>query len=633
MEIYLNQKKLVLDAANSLGEGGEAVLWLNPDNPDEVIKVFKGPDHPALAGMREEQDAAKFRLEQHQQKLLALKQRQLPLGVVGPKDLAVIPNPHYQQHQSKGKYLIAGYTMDFVRGANTLLAYSDNNFKKPIPFRTLMTLLRQLYQLVAALHQEKIIIGDFNDLNVMVAGEDVYLIDVDSYQFDQWFAYAFTQRFLDPLVGGYTRQGLTLTMPYRPTTDWYAFAIMLMQTLLSAGPYSGITNVKSDTGKRLKQWERVQRRLTVFSPDVKYPTEAIPFGYLPDDVLHHLDQVFVKDKRGEFPATLLQFEWHPCDICGIWHARAVCPSCARPAPASVKQTVRIRGTVTSTRIFKTSGYILFATWDKEFRHLYWENGVFYREHKREVFKGDLDPFYRYRISAVRTLMGKQGRVALFDGATQLFSVDSVQNLAMFDANAENYFWVKAGRLQKNHALGSEFIGQVLPNQTYFWVGEEKGFGFYSAGNIKIAFIFSTKTKGINDSIAPLDYRGQLVDSTAVFGTHSIWVFYASQEQGVIRNRCRVYDFTGTLLAAAEGEYDDGTWLGRIRGKTVLGNTLLSITPDGISRFKIHHATNTIVEETNFPDTEPFVNLDCHLFISPAGLYVVDRREIRLITIK
>jgi hypothetical protein len=626
MDVYLGNTKLKLNPADSIAKGGEADIFKLPNNPNMVLKLFKQPDHPDLAGMPNEQTAAKFRLQEHQTKLLAIP-KGLPDNIVTPVEIA------YITQKSSGR-AVAGYSMPFVDGANTLLSYSDMNFKKAVPFSVQMSILRNLREAVVSTHRGSIILGDFNDLNVLVVGDKIYLIDIDSTQFGQFLCYVFTQRFLDPLLASFDDEGLSLTRPYVPDADWYAFSIMVMQTLLSAGPYSGVTDRKNQKGKRLKYHERVADRLTVFDPSVKYPRNAVPYGSLPDELSDYLYNVFVKDQRGEFPDSLLQIVWQKCSTCGIWHARPTCPACAQPAAAAVKQKVRVRGNVTSTRVFKTKGNLVFASVDSgKLEYLYHENNTFFREGETFVVKGPLDPMFRYRIQGKRTLVGRRNQVIVIEPGQENKNilVDAVGNLALFDSNRDNYFWVRTGNLMRSHPMGGRQIGQVLPNQSLFWVGNKRGFGFYSAGNVKIAFVFDPVGRGIKDNIQPLNYTGQLVDSTCVFTHEAIWVLYSSQEGGLIKNRCRVYNFQGQVLANAEAVSGDGSWLGTIRGKTALGNRVLSVTPDGIVRLHCHNSIIGI--EAEYPDTEPFVDEGCHLFINPDGLYVVDAQEIRLITIK
>ena len=88
--------------------------------------------------------------------------------------------------------------------------------------------------------------------------------------------------------------------------------------------------------------------------------------------------------------------------------------------------------------------------------------------------------------------------------------------------------------------------------------------------------------------------------------------------------------SGEVLATAEATAGDGSWLGSLRGKTAAGAWLFAATDDGIVRLEAD--AGKIVETKSFPDTEPFVNAGCHLFVGPQGLYVVTPREIRLLKI-
>lgn len=619
MKINIGSRVVTIDPATAIGKGGEADIY--QVGPDEVLKLFKPPDHPDLVGQKAAQEAASFRLEEHQLKLPAFP-KGLPQEAVSPIELAYVGRK------------IGGYTMRFIEGANTLMAYTDMNFKRAVSFADLMEIIHNLHKTVQALHP-KVILGDFNDLNVLVKGTEVCIVDMDATQFGGFLCHVFTHRFLDPMLARVDHNTLTLAKPYVETADWYAFAIMLMQTLLSAGPYSGTTGLKGPTGKRMKQYERVEQRLTVFSPDVKYPKNAVHYDRLPDILLDYLEKVFHHDLREPFPEKLLQLTWQQCS-CGVWHARGTCPECAGPAPAAVVQKVEVRGNVISNEIFSTKGTVVFAAMqNNQLRYLYWEDGEFKRETGQTIFLGKLDPEFRYRIQGNKTLIGKRKQLLVVeDGNKTVRSVDAIGTLASFDANSNNYFWLQAGNLNRNHSLGSHAfntIGKTLPNQTLFWVGEQRGFGFYRAGNVSVSFVFDPSRNILKDDIEPLAYSGQLVDSSCVFTDKAIWVLFTVQEQGILKNRCWVYDYLGNIQAKEETEHGDDTWLGTIRGKTAMGSRVLSTTPYGIVKLRL--AGGAIQEEVTFPDTSPFVSTGSHLFINKAGLYVVAARRIKLLTIQ
>lgn len=92
-------------------------------------------------------------------------------------------------------------------------------------------------------------------------------------------------------------------------------------------PYGGIYKPKASS-QRILPGARSLHRITIFHPDVHYPKPAIPYWVLPDELLHHFQQVFEQDRRGVFPKSLLDnLRWTHCPTCGQEHARSVCPLC------------------------------------------------------------------------------------------------------------------------------------------------------------------------------------------------------------------------------------------------------------------------------------------------------------------
>ena len=79
---------------------------------------------------------------------------------------------------------------------------------------------------------------------------------------------------------------------------------------------------------------------------------------------------------------------------------------------------------------------------------------------------------------------------------------------------------------------------------------------------------------------------------------------------------------------AFAERGDGSWLSEIRGKCAIGEFLLAATDKGIVRLETD--LGKIVKTKEFPDTEPFVNAESHLFPGKDGLYAVDEKEIKLL---
>lgn len=616
MDVYVSGKKIRLNPSQSIGKGGEADVF--DIGNGKALKVFKQPTHPDYQGLPQAQQAACDRIAEHQQKLRDFPNN-LPDRVIKPESLAT---------DKSGKKIL-GYTMPLIKDAEVLLRYGDRAFRQSgISSQIVVQLFQDLHATVAAIHKTNVVIGDFNDLNVLVIDKKAYLIDADSFQYGRFLSKVFTARFVDPLLCNSCETKPVLQQPYTPDSDWYAFAVMLMQCLLFVDPYGGVYKPK-DPSNRIPHDARPLKRITVFHPEVKYPKPAVHYGVLPDDLLHYFHQIFEKDKRGDFHLSLLEnLQWTKCKVCQTEHARNICPKCSLTNPTlATVAPVTIRGTVTATRVFFTEGVILFAT--VQSGKLYWiyhDRGEFKREDNSIVFSGELDLKLKLRSQGKSTLLGKQGQlITLTEGKPP-------NRLAAetFDANECCRYWIYNGQLIRDGQLGAEYIGDVLAGQTHFWVGSRFGFGFYRAGNLNVAFVFDTNKKGINDNVKLPNWGGQLIDANCTFSEDKCWFLWATQEQGRTVNRCAIIRLDGSIEATAKAEIGDNSWLSTIRGKCAAVNFLLAATDEGIVRVQPNNSQ--IVKTKEFPDTEPFVDANSQLFPCEQGLYVVNQHEIRLLKI-
>src|SRR3989344_2896653 len=202
------RKKFRPDPSKSIGKGGEADIYDVGDGM--ALKVFKTPDHPDFDGLPHEQEGARARIAEHQRKLPAFPLN-LPIHMVAPQELA------YGRDGS-----IVGYVMPFKRGAEVLLRYSEVNFRQGgIPDNVVVEIFRDLHSTVRQVHSKGIVLGDFNDLNVLVKDAEAYIIDADSCQFGQFLCRVFTERFVDPLLCDPKEDRLLLYKPHNEMSDWY----------------------------------------------------------------------------------------------------------------------------------------------------------------------------------------------------------------------------------------------------------------------------------------------------------------------------------------------------------------------------------------------------------------------------
>lgn len=621
-EIFVGGNKVRLARNRVIGKGGEADIY--DIGGGQVLKLYKHPDHPDYTGLPHEQEGARQRLLTIQHKLPAFPHN-LPRQVVAPLELAT---------DASGK--IVGYTMRMVRNAEVLMRYGERAYRDQggLTNNMMMSVLLDLHDAVGKVHAEHVVLGDFNDLNVLVEGDHVDIVDIDSAQFGPYLTNVFTARFVDPTLCDAKAKSSLLIKPHGENSDWYAFTVMVMQTFLFIDPYGGVYLPK-DQAKRIQHGQRPLKRVTVFQPEVRYPKAAQPWEILSDDLLEYLKRVFEKDERGVFPLKLLNLSWIKCPSCGLEHARLRCPVCSFTIVIPQQEKKTITDKVTVRKIMATNGTIVFAAIQGgKLVYLYHENGRYLREGGLAVITEALHPRNRFRLRFDDTLIGRDGEIRVIkrNGKTETVYVDNYMGiLPMFDANESSVYWVGEDRLFRSGTYGPENIGTVLSGQTLFWVGSRFGMGFYRAGEISIAFVFDAATRAINDNVKITALRGgQLVDSTAVFTNDHCWFFVTIREGGKLMNRATMIGRDGTVVATAEAESGDSSWLGTIRGKTAAGQLLFAATDEGIVRVEAQNGTLVLTRE--FPATEAYVASDTQLFIGDGGIYAVGRKEILHLTL-
>lgn len=645
-ELMVEGNRVTLDPSMTLGKGGEADVYLVNGM---ALKVFKTPDHPDIASLPSGPDKDRLtrealaRIAQHQEKLLAFPKTNIPTGLIGPTELVT---------DRRGK--IMGYTMPLIPNARELMqVHADKDLRKQILGNDLVALFRRLHALVVATHKAGIVIGDFNDLNVLVQkmeGPDAvpFLIDADSMQYGPYLCSMFTSRFVDPLNCDPTLSSPMLVKPHSPLSDWFSFLVMFFESLLWVHPYGGVHRPK-DPSQKIAHDTRVLKRKSVLGSEIIYPKPARPAETLPDDLLQYFLQVFERDHREVPPTKLLEnLRWTTCRDCGYEHARGMCPKCGVAAPAVV-QVMTIRGSVTAHRIYPTPhnrGRILqVALQGGRLLFLFEENGRLKREDGTVVLEASAVPEMRFRLSGKRTMIGMGDRVVIVESGTkpEVVIADRFGQTPMFDTNAEHLFRVTSGALAREGMFGwdsQELVGQVLRGQTMMWMGPEFGFGFYRAGALFQAFTFTDGKRSLNDQINLSPIPGQLVDAFALFSSSRIWFFTKSQHLGSLINQVTVLKRDGTIVASHQTTSGDGTWLSEIRGGFAatlpssggtVTHALFVPTDNGIVR--VDADVTGLIQTRHFADTEPFVDSSSRLFLAQEGIYVVRANEIYLLKIK
>lgn len=626
MDVLIGKKRTRLSSSKIIGAGGEAEIY--DIGGGMVAKIFKSPSHADFKGDATLEKMAESRIQEHQKKLRVWP-RTLPKNVMGPEGLVT----------DLGGKKVLGYTMQFLQSTEVLLKYGERKYREShaIEHNDVVKLFTNLHRLVTGVHAASTVIGDFNDLNVLVdKAMQPYLVDADSMQFGGFLSRVFTARFVDPLLCDTNRNAAYLIHPHNTHSDWYAYAVMLMQSLLYVHPYGGV-HAPADVGKKLRDWARTQKRVSVFSPEVVYPKPAIHYSVLPDTLLDQFARVFQKDERGVFPFEKVErLIFTTCPLCKKWHARSSCPDCQPTPPSMVKEI--ITGSIEALKVLDTSGRILYAITQGGIpKYVYHENGSYYREGARKIMDGKLDADIRFRIHGEETILAKAGACIAMkqDGMNQRFVADLFRGkVTMVDANQKAIFVVSNGTVQKFKTSSMDYsqpLGAVLSSQTLLWVSDTLGFIFSRAGEFSQSYVFRTDGSNLGQDVDFPGIKGQILDATTIIAENYLWFLIATSLQGKRINRAYMFDRFGMLIAQEEALHDDGTWLSNIRGKCAFGKQLFSPSDDGIER--VEAVNGTLCVTKNFSDTGRFVDSSSKLLFGNDGIYVVSAEKLWRLRLK
>ena len=235
----LNGKVIELDQINPYDKGGEADIFLLPDDPSLAVKIYHAPS------------------DERASKLLLMAQfppddPSLAIGhtsIAWPTDLINLPGKPNE---------IVGFVMPRLQGMSPV-----SDFYNPVKrgqlcplfsYRYLLQAARNIAMTVSALHRKDYVIGDLNDRNILVGTNAlISFVDTDSFQVQD----AKLNRTYRCLVGSpdFTPpelQGRNFEHRDRVIAhDHFGLAVLLFQILMEGyHPYDGIYQGKGGSPSR-----------------------------------------------------------------------------------------------------------------------------------------------------------------------------------------------------------------------------------------------------------------------------------------------------------------------------------------------------------------------------------------------
>lgn len=245
-----------------LTEGGEATIYTYKNNT--LIKSFK----PNIDLKRKE---AKVR------KILSGK---MPSNVYGPIEIVTVNNQ------------FAGYVMKKVENAEVFHQLVKKKYLKThqISNKDVLELVVDAGKTISAFHKGGGMLGDYNDYNIMMKGNQSCFIDVDSWGFSsQLSPDAYTEIFMDPKA--INANG---SISFSLEAEYYNFAVLSFNMLTRMHPFEG-TYKKNE---KMTTMERMKNKISVLGKhDITIPNMIPSWDWMSPELKKEYEEIFEKGKR------------------------------------------------------------------------------------------------------------------------------------------------------------------------------------------------------------------------------------------------------------------------------------------------------------------------------------------------
>ncbi len=605
-QVHLDAKTVRLSNDRVIGVGGEATVF---EHQGEALKVYT---HPSATRDR---------------KLRAMLGRTsgLPGQVIAPQRLLT-------DTASGGA---VGFTMPLLGAGYTelrQLASKKYRAQSGHTVRDVGRMFLNAHTTLSAIHRAGMVVGDLNDLNLLFRDDDVWFIDVDSFQFDGYPCAVGTETFIDPSLYGVD---LSARPAFTADTDWYAFAVLLFKSLLLAHPYGGVhPKVKLLT-------QRAASCLSVFDTDVTYPRIAYAPELLSDDLKIVFMERFAGGQRGVFPASALQSylgALRDCPSCGAAYPsnRGHCPLCAAQVP------VMVPGTLQMETLLAAGGEVI--AWEiigKTARLLAHENGkVIYHEadgHRQPrrvtLFNTMPDATYAFMGNLLAISPSPENETLMLVDVSENEPQPVLQTTTDGLGGRQPMFGADGGalyRLAGNYLMcGNVTHGQlveravmsVVPGQTWFQVAPhgDAVFGYFRVFAEQQYWLLVDGNQ-VTAELAPLEPSEVLLDADAQFGEETILISRLTQVQGAERMRVDVIDHKGRRQHALVFDVPDE--FAPLGTAAYADGVVLWATDSGVTQLWLDDGSRRV-----FSQTEPVARRGDALVRYGKGLAV--RRDDRL----
>jgi len=237
---------------------------------------------------------------------------------------------------STDTHTIGGYEMPLVRDSVRLSKYREPKWKEDnnVDEVAIGRVFLDLYDTVRELHACGVVIGDFKPANVLVTGDKAFIVDAEAAQFGSFPCLTFSDGYIDPRLCDPKLDYELRVKPYDRAADWYAFMVMLFESLRNIHPFAGAYMPKGKAAT-VKPGERALRGISIYHRDVTLPGYVVN-GRMPERLRAAFRDLFEHGIR-EIPKR----EWI-AELAGVKTADTFQPTkhtCWKAYPAEVATVV------------------------------------------------------------------------------------------------------------------------------------------------------------------------------------------------------------------------------------------------------------------------------------------------------
>lgn len=202
-----------------------------------------------------------------------------PKNVLSPKDIVL-----------GARKKPVGFSMDLIPDSVFLTWLFNRGWKQQhgVTSDDLIRIVRRMRETTITLHAEKCVVGDYNEMQFLVAKDysDVYFVDTDSYQTASYPCTAIMDTVRDRTVPFGT---------FSDGTDWFAYAVVTFQLWTGIHPY--MCKHPAYTKKDAKSFKMMEDGVSAYSKDASLPKQALPLTSIPPDLSSWYKEVFTNDCR------------------------------------------------------------------------------------------------------------------------------------------------------------------------------------------------------------------------------------------------------------------------------------------------------------------------------------------------